>query len=103
MEFGIEATGRYGGIGLRTGHTITVDCLDINDVISDVLSREGTIDILKVDTEGVEIKTVEAIRPELARKIRRIYLEARPSYQLHAGPFRQKQHGSVCHLINQNL
>jgi hypothetical protein len=49
IRFGVEPTGRYGGIGVETGSYITVDCLDINDVLDRVLAKYGSIDILKMD------------------------------------------------------
>ena len=62
---------------------------------------EKDIDILKIDTEGVEVKTVTSLHTELAEKIRIIYLEAYPEHSLHLAIFRQKQYGSVCQLRNQ--
>ncbi|MDP8241051.1 MAG: FkbM family methyltransferase [Candidatus Hatepunaea meridiana] len=101
LEFGIESTGRYGGIGVETGSMITVDCLDINDVIAKVINKERVIDVLKIDTEGVEVKTVEAINLKLAERIKIIYLEANPNRNLHPALFWQKQYGSVCRLQNK--
>lgn len=101
VDFGIEPTGRYGGIGAKTGQAITVQCLEINTVLLDVLSKEGRIDILKVDTEGVEIPTVEAIDREMLGRIGRIYVEATPPHRIHAGLFRQRQYGGVCQLIRK--
>jgi len=100
LEFGMDPTGRYGGIGISSDETIVVDCLEINDVIKNILAKEEIIDILKIDTEGVEIKTVEAIESSLLKRIKRIYLEANPRHQLHPNMFKQKQYGSVCQLVN---
>jgi FkbM family methyltransferase len=99
-RFGVEPTGRYCGIDLALDSTIAVDTVHINDVLDNVLSREGTIDILKIDTEGAEIKTVVAIESRLLRRIRCIYIEARPQLRLLPG-FRQSQYGSVCRLTKQ--
>ena len=101
LEFGVEPTGRYGGIGVKTGKTITVDCLNINDVVGEVLKEVKCIDVLKIDTEGVEVKTVEAIDPELAKRIKTIYLDARPISHLHPELFWQKQYGWACQLTNK--
>lgn len=101
LEFGIEPTGRYGGIGVKTEETIVVDCLEINEVIENVLSKEKFIDIVKIDTEGVEISTVEAIEVDFLKRIKRIYLEAKPEHPLHEDIFKQKQYGSVCQLVNK--
>jgi FkbM family methyltransferase len=100
LEFGIEPTGRYGGIGVATEKTITVDCLDINQVLKSILAEEDHIDILKIDTEGVEIRTVEAIDKDLLKRIKKIYLEAKPERELHPDMFTQKQYGSVCQMVN---
>jgi len=102
VQFGIEPTGRYGGIGVATARQITVECLEINSVLRDVLKAHDFIDILKLDTEGVEIRTVEAIEPDILKRIKNIYMEAEPKRPLHREFFRQKQYGSVCQLANLN-
>jgi len=101
FEFGIEESGRYGGIGVETGSSILVTCLDINSVLGDILKKESRINILKIDTEGVEIATVKAIAPDIAKKIDRIYIEAQPSEALQPDIFSQIQYGSVCQLVNR--
>jgi FkbM family methyltransferase len=98
VQFGIESTGRYGGIGVATGRQITVECLEINGVLEKILESHDFIDVLKLDTEGVEISTVEAIKPDLLKRIKRIYMEAEPTKSLHPELFSQKQYGSVCQL-----
>jgi FkbM family methyltransferase len=103
LQFGIEPTGRYGGIGRDTGQMITVECLNINDVLAGILDRERYIDILKIDTEGVEIQTVEAMDEEYARRIGKIYLEARPGHPLRPDLFAQQQYGSVCRLTSKSI
>ena len=99
LEFGRESTGRYGGLGIETGNVITVDCLEINSVIENILQQNESIDILKIDTEGVELKTVTALKPKYAKKIKRIYIEAEPDTAIHPDIFRREQYGSVCKLI----
>jgi FkbM family methyltransferase len=99
-RFGVEPTGRYGGLTVETGEYIEVECSAINDALEAILATEGTIDILKVDSEGVEISTVKAITPEHASRIGHIYLEARPRETLHAQTHRQHQYGQVCHLTH---
>ena len=98
LEFGIEPTGRYGGLGRKTGKSIVVRCIHINEVIEEVLKSFSHIDILKIDTEGVEIQTVKAIRPKLLKSISKIYLEAQPLEYIHHKLFDNKQYGSVCQL-----
>jgi FkbM family methyltransferase len=74
-EFGIEESGRYGGIGVATGETIEVQCLGINELLEDVLGSVPAVDVLKIDTEGTELELLRAIRPELLESVRAIYLE----------------------------
>jgi FkbM family methyltransferase len=102
VEFGVEPTGRYGGIGLDYGQTIQVDCLEINRVLDDVLAREGRIDVLKIDTEGMELATVRAIRPELLERIGVVYFECddEPG-DLNAEGFERSFANSTCALRNR--
>jgi len=89
VDFGIEETGRYGGIGTGIGaETIQVRCRDVNAVLEEVLAETADIDILKVDAEGVEEAIVRAIRPELLERIKLLYFEvAEPIPPLHNGLF----------------
>jgi FkbM family methyltransferase len=103
LDFGIESTGRYGGLTYKSDETIQVDCININEALSTVLSKEGHIDILKIDTEGVEIPTVKAIDPSFANRIKRIYIEARPKADLLPHHFSQHQYGTVCQFTNNKF
>jgi FkbM family methyltransferase len=85
LSFGVEPTGRYGGLrthqskdfSSRPGaHYVEVECVHINSILADVLARENTIDLLKIDTEGAEADTVAAIDPAYRRRIGVIYMEA---------------------------
>jgi FkbM family methyltransferase len=75
VSFGVEPTGRYGGIGVQTQETLTVDCLAIDDVLERALEETDEIDVLKIDTEGMEVRTVSAIRSDLLDRIGVIYFE----------------------------
>jgi FkbM family methyltransferase len=75
VEFGVEDSGRYGGIGVKTGRTMDVECVGINDVLEEVLGSAPAVDILKIDTEGTELDIIRAVRPELLRRVRTAYLE----------------------------
>jgi FkbM family methyltransferase len=100
VAFGIEPTGRYGGIGVKTSTQITVPCLHINDVIENALKKNDRVDLLKIDTEGAELATVQAIDPRFYPRIRRIYFEAEPPGKVLPPPFKQEQHWTICRLIN---
>lgn len=94
FEFGVEPTGRYGGIGVRHAEQIVVHAREVNDALAPVLAEHGEIDILKVDTEGMERAIVSSLRPEIAERIRLVYLEE-PSLTepLHPRLFRQSRRG----------
>jgi len=75
VDFGWEDSGRYGGVGQKTGRYISVKCLDSNRVLDEIIQRHGRIDVLKIDIETLEKAVTERIPPELARHIGRIYAE----------------------------
>jgi FkbM family methyltransferase len=75
VSFGLDPTGRYGGVGLRHGREIEVDCLDINDVLRGAIELAGRVDMLKLDTEGLENRTVQAIEPDLLARVAVICFE----------------------------
>jgi FkbM family methyltransferase len=102
FRFGVEDTGRYGGIGVETDEYIEVDCLSINEVLREILEKEESIDVLKIDTEGIEIQTVKAIEEDLLSSIKRIYLEGKPEEVLHPRIFEQRQYGTVCQLVSKH-
>jgi FkbM family methyltransferase len=88
VDFGIEETGRYGGIGANRPETIRVRCRDVNAVLDEALAETEEIDLLKVDAEGVEEAIVRAIRPDLLQRIRLIYFEmGEPIAPLHPTMF----------------
>lgn len=77
VDFGIDSSGRYGGIEVATGRTARVACRDINGILEDALATWDAIDILKLDVEGMEARLLAAIRPELLRRIKTVYVEGR--------------------------
>ncbi len=99
-RFGVEPTGRYCGLDLQLDSEINVETVHINDVLESVFAKEVSIDVLKIDTEGAEIKTITAIESRFLKKIGQIYFEARPRYPLLPHFFKQTQYGSVCRLTN---
>ena len=52
FDFGIEGTGRYGGIGVQTGETIHVRGRDLNTVLEEILSEVDEVDILRSTSKG---------------------------------------------------
>jgi FkbM family methyltransferase len=60
-ELGIEESGVYSSLDLVSANSVTCECRHINDVLEEALTERGQIDILKVDSEGHELRTIEAI------------------------------------------
>jgi FkbM family methyltransferase len=98
-RFGWEATGRYGGIGRETGSYLQVPCLDSNCVLREILSRHAEIDILKIDTEGLEAELTTRIPEDMLARIRKLYVEhdfaRNPLPRTHA----YSRHGPIARLI----
>ncbi len=111
VRFSTEPTGRYGRVetggapagapAADAGAALDVDCLAINDVLERALARAGEIDLVKIDTEGLELDTVRAMDPALLRRVRHVALEAEPDAPLHPALFTQRQYGSVCRLARR--
>jgi len=75
VAFGIEPTGRYGGIGVDTDSEIVVDGVAIGELLDTIFGAEGRIDVLKVDVEGFERELLEAVPSEQAQRIGRVVVE----------------------------
>jgi FkbM family methyltransferase len=95
IMFGIEESGRYGGIGVRTEKQIEVRCVDSNDVLRAIIAKHGKIDVLKVDIEGLESEVVARIPRRLRAKISKIYAECRFSDNPMAGTHSYRQDGYI--------
>lgn len=75
VEFGWEETGRYGGVNAELGNSLTVTCVNSQQILRDVAEKHGHIDILKIDIEGLEAAVIGNIPVDLARKIDKLYVE----------------------------
>lgn len=74
--FGIEPSGRYGGIDVCTGQSLTLQAMSIRAALAPILAQHARIDWLKLDTEGSELALLEAIPPDMLAQIENIYLES---------------------------
>jgi FkbM family methyltransferase len=75
VDFGIEPTGKFGGIKVASTERISVSCVAINDLLESVLTKHSEIDCLKIDVEGTERETLAAIAREFWSRIGRVYAE----------------------------
>ncbi|MDQ3394474.1 MAG: FkbM family methyltransferase [Bacteroidota bacterium] len=103
VEFYYEETGRYGGIDLKgMKNKISVQCKEINDTISEMIKECGSIDVLKLDVEGMELPIIQAIHENNIIKIKNIFAETdAPSFQL-SNFFLQRQYGPILILENNS-
>jgi FkbM family methyltransferase len=103
VEFGWEESGRYGGVGLKTGNYISVPCVDSNQILHEILQQHKQIDILKVDIETLEEAVTSRISLDLARRIKKIYVE----YKFQSNPLEKthsfRQFGTVAQFTSKDL
>lgn len=102
LPFAREPTGRYGTLDKNSwlwnhqhGEEINVRVEHVNAVLEQAVSRHGTIDLLKIDTEGSELATLRAIDPSLLGRIRHIVIEW-PDHDVKLDGFHVS---SSCHAI----
>jgi len=70
--------------------------------LGEIIEDRGVVDILKIDTEGLEEPTICSFDKDVRASIRTIYIEARPEAVLLPG-FTQHQRHTVCRLTNDAL
>ncbi len=101
VAFGIEPTGRYGGVGVETGTTIEVPSVQADAAIAAVLDQVDRIDVLKVDIEGLELDVVQSIAVEHLRRIDTIYLEWKDAASVHPDLFVGSQRNETIRLVRR--
>ena len=102
-DFGDESSGRYGGLGVAAERTIRVQVRPIAEVLDEALAQADTIDVLKIDTEGAELRTVAAIPADLLERVRTIYFESvEPDAQVpHADRFAVHRACDTVRMVNR--
>ena len=73
---GLEESGVYSAIDRPASEQVEVECLHIMDVLEDILSQHGHIDILKLDCEGHEGRILQAIDDSIWSRIGCINVDA---------------------------
>jgi FkbM family methyltransferase len=69
-RLGIEPSGVNSSLELKSKDSVTCQVAHINDVLQQVITRHGQIDVLKIDSEDHELRTLQAIVPEYWARIR---------------------------------
>ena len=72
-----EPTGRYGGIEntideheyVDRAYKLRVATRNANSILDEILAREGFIDVLKINIEGLEVPVLESLRPDILERI----------------------------------
>ncbi len=67
---GIEDSGVNSSLELKSTTSVPCQVVHINEVLGPVIQRHGQIDVFKIDSEGHELRTLQAIEPEHWRHIR---------------------------------
>lgn len=75
VDFGLEPTGKFGGVKVPSVQQIRVPCVTINEVMERVVSKHGEIDCLKIDVEGSEREILSSLARQFWDHIRCIYAE----------------------------
>ncbi|MDR3358423.1 MAG: FkbM family methyltransferase [Desulfovibrio sp.] len=99
-SFGIEKTGRYGGIGIELENTILVNVVNINKEICKILEKHKLIDVLKIDIESNEQAVLDAIDDVYLQKIRYIHIEFSGQLNIPVMYFTIQKRGTVYTLKN---
>lgn len=100
-SFGVERTGRYGGLGLNTGTVIDVQTIGIVDELSRILEIHGHIDVLKIDVESLEQELLHALDNTILKKIRLIHIEFPGKLDYPDHIFTLSQRGYIYSLKNK--
>jgi FkbM family methyltransferase len=101
VSFGREDSGRYGGLESELPEQIEVDCVHIDEVLERALEQADAIDMLKIDTEGLEDRTVLAIRPELLARVGVICFETRTPVNPDPERFELRHAADTARLVNR--
>lgn len=67
---GIEPSGVNSSLELKSNNAVACQVVHINEILRAVVGQHGQIDVLKIDSEGHERRTLEAIAPEYWAHIR---------------------------------
>ena len=101
VEFGWEITGRYGGIGQKTGKYVSVTCRDSNKILEEIVTRHNRVDSLKIDIETLERQVTERIPVAIASHISRIYVEHKFDFNPLERTHTLRQYGPIAQFVNK--
>jgi len=94
-RLGIEESGVNSSLELKSDNFVPCHVVHVNDVLGAVLARHGQIDVLKLDSEGHELRTLEAILPEYWHRLRCVCVGCGGMSQAVPKEFSYSRHGSA--------
>lgn len=94
IAFGIEPTGRYGGIGLAHAEQIEVPCRLGAAELARIRAARGRIDLLKLDIEDMEIPILHSLGTDTLSAIGAVVAEC-DGAAVHLPGFTRRQYLSV--------
>jgi FkbM family methyltransferase len=94
-KFGLETSGVYSSLDLNSSQHVTCQVVHINKVLEPVIRRHGQLDVLKIDSEGHELRTLEAVAPEYWKHIRCINVDCRGAAQFIPSDFHRSRVASA--------
>jgi FkbM family methyltransferase len=95
VKFGLEPSGVYSSLDLVSENSVECEVIHINKILGDVIQKHGAIDVLKIDSEGHEIRTLEAIEPGYWKHIRSINVDVRDAVSVVPKEFHHSHHSSA--------
>jgi FkbM family methyltransferase len=102
-RFAVGSSGRYGSLELESDSSIQVRVRHINSVLREVLDSEDQIDVLKLDIEGSEARTLQATSPELLAQVGVLYAEDTAGTLECPPGFEASRRATVLRLVNRRL
>lgn len=100
-RFGIEPTGRYGGLDKPDlEESILVDVLPVNDELERIIDVRGKIDLLKIDVEGMEGEILRNLTDKILRNTAVICAETF-GFEGDLPGFNKQQYGAITRFYRQ--
>ena len=100
VSFGVESSGRYGGIGRTRGDIIEVECRRAEDELQRIAQHHKRIDALKIDVEGLEVPILTSLSSDVLGAISRILAEC-DGRQVRLPAFAYDQYLSIARFFHR--
>lgn len=94
-RLGLEESGVYSSLDLQTDNSVECQVVHVNDVLEGVLKTHGVVDVLKIDSEGHELRTIEAIDRTFWKHIRCVNTDCQGASHMIPREFRHSRVSSA--------